>query len=412
MDPPQDVLDILGESRRSPVAHRVYSGFVERFGRRPVWLACAPGRVNLLGAHVDYSEGWVLPGAIDRSVWVAAAPATQETTTVRALDFEDEGRFRPSSEDSDRSQRRRDAPATWLDYPRGVSWVLTRAGLSAPPIDAVFGGDIPIGAGVSSSAAVEVAFLLVWRAGGGLELDRLQLARLARRVENDYLGVGSGIMDQYASLHGRTGHLLLLDCRSLESRPVPLPRAVALLVADSGIRRELTDSDYNDRPRECAEAVELLGRRLPAIRTLRDAEPADLDRLEPSLPEPLGRRARHVVEECGRVRHGAEALRAGDLAAFGRLVRASHESSRDLYDVSIPELDTLAEAAWSANGCHGARLSGAGFGGCVTALVEEAAVEGVRAAVSAAFEARFERRPDTFVCRIGDGARLFSLSAR
>ncbi|MDH3743981.1 MAG: galactokinase [Acidobacteriota bacterium] len=405
----------------SKTAQRACSSFAQRFGREPKWLARAPGRVNLLGAHVDYSDGWVLPGAIDRSVWVAAAPASGDTTTILALDLEDEGGFLDSAGGQARfatvpalpslltPEKAHRPPLTWLDYPAGVSWVLTHAGLSAPPLDAVLTGDIPIGAGVSSSAAVEVAFLLAWQAAGEFELERLQMARLARRVENDYLGVGSGIMDQYASLHGRDGHLLLLDCRTLESQPVPVAGGTALLVADSGIRRQLVDSDYNDRPRECAEATALLRHRLPGLRTLRDVGLEDLEQFEAILPEPLARRARHVVEECARVLAGANALRQDDLVTFGNLIRASHESSRDLYDVSIPALDTLAEAAWSAEGCYGARLSGAGFGGCVTAFVDEAAIDGVSTAMDEAFERRFGRRPETFVCRIGDGARLVHL---
>lgn len=402
---------------------RVLDGFRRRFGDEPAWLVRAPGRVNLLGAHVDYSEGWVLPGAIDRSIWLALRPADGPCSTIEAIDrvagdphLSDITSVSNIAElDTARlplpvPERDGEVGATWLDLPQGVAWSLARAGHHVRPIDAVFGGDLPIGAGVSSSAAVEVAFLMAWEAASGFSLDRLERARLGRRVENDYLGVGSGIMDQFASIHGKTGHLMLLDCRDLAFERIPLPNNVVVVIADSGIRRTLANSDYNRRPEECRRSVDLLRRALPKIRTLRDVTEKDLDKHAWMLPSALEKRARHVVCECRRVLEGAEALRNGNLLRFGELMRESHESSRDLYEVSLPELDALACTAWSVPGCFGARLSGAGFGGCVTALVQVAAVANTERRLRREFAAAFGRECDTFVTGFGDGAAISTFS--
>ncbi len=263
-----------------------------------------------------------------------------------------------------------------------------------------------VGAGVSSSAAVEMAFLLAWEAFQPLGLDGADRARLGMRAENAYLGVQSGIMDQFSSLHGAAGRLIFLDCRSLEFEHLAMPASASVLVADSGVRRRLTDLDYNDRRQECSQAVEILRASLPGIRTLRDVDLGDFELHSHRLPMTLRRRARHAIEECRRVKGGAAALRRGDLAAFGHLIRESHLSSRDLYEVSIPETDLLAASAWAAPGCHGARLVGAGFGGCVMALVETPAVETVRRAIVRAFEEEFRRTPPVFACAIDAGARV------
>jgi galactokinase len=380
----------------------ITAAFRERFGRAPEVMVRAPGRVNLLGAHVDYNDGFVLPGAIDRAVWLAAARARGPAGRLCALDLAADVAFEPpDSEKPHASDERR-----WADYPRGVAWVLRDTGHEVTPLDAVYGGDLPMGAGVSSSAAVEVAFFLAFEALCGFTLAGAERARLGRRVENEVLGVGSGVMDQFASIHGRAGHVVLLDCRSLEHELIPLPAEMAVLVSDTGVRRSLVGSRFNDRRSECQRAVELLRAELPWIEALRDVALAELERCASLLPEPLLGRARHVVEECARVLAGAEALRAGRLDDFGELVRASHRSSRDLYEVSIPELDLLAETAWSVPGCYGARLTGAGFGGCVTAAVHRDAIDELERAQRAAFAARFGREPVTLRCRIDDGAAV------
>ncbi|MDE2689573.1 MAG: galactokinase [Acidobacteriota bacterium] len=384
--------------------------FRDRFGAEPDVIARAPGRANLLGAHVDYSEGWVLPAAIDRAVWVAARRARGKETRLAALDLAEKTAFdavEPAPPVSERGGQ-----ASWVDYPQGLAWALGRRGIEVPPIEAVFGGDLPIGAGVSSSAAVEMAFLVAWEQLAGFELDGIERAGIGRQVENEYVGVQSGIMDQFASVQGREGHALLLDCRSLQHELIPTPEDLVFLVADTGVRRALASgTGFNDRKSECFRAADLLRPHLPELSTLRDLEPADLDRLRHMLEPPLDRRARHVVTECRRVLDGAEALRQGDLRALGDLMAQSHGSSRNDYDVSIEELDVLQEAAAGAEGCYGARLTGAGFGGCVTAITSEAAAGHVRERTAAAFERRFGRRPEIHTCRVGAGAGVVRASA-
>ncbi|HVR28115.1 MAG TPA: galactokinase [Thermoanaerobaculia bacterium] len=386
------------------VRERVIERFRDLYGRSPELVVRAPGRVNLLGAHVDYNEGWVLPGAIDRAIWLAGARGSRPLLRAASLELGSGGAVPLDRVPGPPGEGR--APAGWIDYAAGVAWALAGAGLAVAPLDAVIGSELPAGAGVSSSAALEVAFLLAWREIGGLALDDLAAARLGRRVENEYLGVQSGIMDQFASLHGGRDSVVFLDCRTLEWERLPMPPGVAVLVADSGVRRRLVDGPLNDRRGECVAALEHLREASPELGALRDVTPAMLEAAV-TLPDVLRRRVRHVVEECARVRRGADLLRGRcDAGALGELVRDSHRSSRDLYQVSSPELDTLAEAAWSAPGCHGARLVGAGFGGCVAALVDEAAQGEVADAITRAFGARFGREPRFLDCRFGAGAGL------
>jgi galactokinase len=372
--------------------------FQEQFGHPPAILARAPGRVNLLGEHVDYNEGWVLPGAIDRAIWLAARPTDDDQITIYALDNGERRQF------SLAELKRGVGAGRWLAYPAGAAWALRDAGYPLHGAEIVFGGDIPIGAGVSSSAAVEVAFIMAWELLSGFTLSGVQRAKVAQRVENGYLGLQSGIMDQFASVHGRADCALLLDCRDLSHSLVELPPQTAVVIADSGVRRQLIHSEYNRRQEECAEAVAILRSHLPQISSLRDITPELLTLYAHWLPQPLRRRAQHVVGECDRVLTGVEALRQNNLAEFGLALRQSHVSLRDLYEVSIPELDVLAATAWQSPGCYGARLMGAGFGGCLLALARETAVAELTFALESAFDQQFDRRPNIFVCRLANGA--------
>jgi len=390
-------------TRRLPEA--VIESFRCRYGREPTVVVRAPGRVNLLGAHIDYSEGWVMPAAIDRAVWLAAAPATGRKLHVHALDLDQTATLELDAL-PDRVPQRANPESTWIDYPAGVAWALGEEGYRPAGMAAVFGGDVPVGAGLSASAALEVAFLLAWERLSGFELEGRERARLGQRAENAYLNVQSGIMDQFASIHGKADHVLFLDCRDLTCERISIPPGTVVVVADTGVRRRLADSGFNSRRAQCQEAVAILRRDLPGIRTLRDVTVAELERHGPRLPEPLRSRARHAVEECARVRAGAEALRRRDLDAFGELMRRSHVGSRDLYEVSIPELDTLAAAAWGVAGCYGARLAGGGFGGCLIALAAAAAVEELGQALTRAFTSAFGRSPVIFPCSVSDGARI------
>ena len=418
MDDDEELLGEGAEETSTDLRDRVVEEFHRAFERPPEVLVRAPGRVNLLGAHVDYSEGWVLPAAIDRSVWLAAALGDSgkpgRWLRARASDLDSISEVNLEAMPPPRPARSPDGArdeSPWIDVPLGVAWALQQGGHYPAAMDVCFTSDLPMGAGVSSSAAVEMAFLLAWEVLSAVtdqpfDLEGVDRARIGQKAENGFLGVQSGIMDQFASLHGVAGKALLLDCRDLSFDLQPLPRGHHVLVADSGVRRRLGASGFNDRRAECRQAVEILQRFLPDIETLRDVSLEDLELHSHHLPQPLRRRAQHAVAECQRVREGGLALTIRDLDGFARLMRQSHLSSRDLYEVSIPELDVLAASAWAVKGCRGARLSGGGFGGCVTALVESSAAAAVEEAMVGAFEAEFGRQPEILRCRVSDGARV------
>lgn len=350
-----------------PPAARVRSGFRRTYGADPEVVVSAPGRVNLLGEHTDYNEGYVLPTPLPLRTWVAAGRRFGEVE-VYSTAFDE--LVRPSPDGPRRGH--------WSDYVAGCVWSLRRAGHTVPGARLWVASEVPPGAGVSSSAALEVAVLRALRALFRLPLDDLSLARLAQAAEVEYVGVRCGIMDQLCASVGLAGHALFLDTRTLHSGQVPLPADHRVVVVDSGVPRRLAEAGYNRRRAECEEAARLLG-----VRTLRDAGPDDLPRVQ-ALREPLRRRARHVVTENARVLQGVQALRAGDAPAFGRLMVASHRSLRDDFEVSTPELDRLVDACLAA-GAAGARLTGAGFGGAVVALVAQAQLDDFRAQVSRAF---------------------------
>ncbi|HEY72802.1 MAG TPA: galactokinase [Thermoflexia bacterium] len=377
--------------------NKVTSAFQAHFQRPPEVVVRAPGRVNLLGGHTDYNAGYVLPVAVDRAAWVAAAPIGAREARVHALDLEDKAVFSLTPVPR--------AEGNWADYVRGVAWALQERGLETAGLEAVLTSSIPVGAGLSSSAAIEVAFAHTWQRFAGFELTRRELALTCQRAENDYVGVNCGILDQMASSCGVEGRALLLDCRTLETNLVPLPAGVAIVVADTGARRRLASSEYNVRRAQCERAVKILSERLPGVRALRDVSAGDLERLKGHLPEVVYRRARHIVSDNARVLRAAEALREGDVATVGALMKACHVSLRDDYEVSAPELDVLAEAAWEMESCYGARLTGAGFGGCIVALVAADGAPDFEVHVSAAYEAVFDRQPDIYICRSTTGVR-------
>ncbi len=389
--------------------NRVVEAYRRQFGQDPELVVRSPGRVALLGSHVDYSEGWVMPAAISSAVWLAAGARNDRRWQLEAIDLEHRATLDLENLPVPIPEQGREMD--WTDLPAGVAWVLREESESKDTVrgmNAVYGGDLPAGAGVSSSAAVEVAFLLGAKglAGDGAP-DRLSTARQAQRVENTFLGLQSGIMDPFAGLFSRRNHLIYLDCRTHEHQLVPLPPGLAVLVVDSGVRRRLATSGFNDRRRQCEQAVaELQKHTSRELSTLRDV---DLDFLEQHvhhLPPTLACRARHAVEEMARVRKASRALTGGDVESFGAAMVASHASSRDLYEVSIPELDLLSEVAARDPDCLGAKLMGGGFGGCVAALVREQAVDRVEASMVEAFTAGFGRRPSTLRAQLVDGAEI------
>jgi galactokinase len=357
----------------------IAAAFLARYGRTPR-LFRAPGRVNLIGEHTDYNGGFVLPMAIERETVVAAAARADRRVRVYSLDRAEEAEF-----DLDRPGPAR--RGLWLDYVEGVARALESRGVNLMGADLLIASDVPAGAGLSSSAALEISVGLALVRVSGQEIDPVELALAGQQAEHTYVGTMCGIMDQFIASLGRAGHALLIDCRRLEAAPVPLDTTeVAIAVCDTGVKHELSSSEYNVRREECARGVELLGEYLPGISELRDVSVADFALYEAQLPEPVKRRCRHVVTENERTQLAAEALQRGDLVVFGRLMNASHESLRDDYEVSCRELDLLVEIARTLPGVLGSRMTGGGFGGSTVSLVRRDSLTEFRRTVSERYE--------------------------
>jgi galactokinase len=369
------------------------------------YMVSAPGRVNLLGEHVDYNDGIVLPVAIDRVIRISANPRDDRLMRLHALDLN-----QSVSISLDQLDQKKDASGkglhSWAMYPAGVAWVLQNHGYVVKGIEAWFTSNVPIGAGLSSSAAVEVAFATLWKALGGWNADQMTIARLCQEAENKYVGVNCGLMDQFASAHGVEGHALCLDTRSLEWRTVPMPQDVVVVIADSKVRRSLATSAYNERRASCEEAVRQLRQDLPEIRALRDVTPEQFNHYKHHLPEIVRMRAQHVVEEIARVEAAIRKLESGDSTGFGRLMFEGHASLRDLYEVSVRELDVLVDTARELPGCLGARLTGAGFGGCTVNLVQEAHAEAFIRQLKEKYLKAAGKSADIYLCRPSQGPQV------
>ena len=384
-----------------PDRSRLTDAFAATFGHdggtgsEPV-IVRAPGRVNLIGEHTDYNEGLVLPSAIDLEVWIALRRRPDRTVRI-ALAATGES----ASIDLDGI-----GPPTggWLDYIAGTILEMTRAGLPTGGFDGVLASTVPQASGLSSSAAIELAAAWAASPATGPAADPLTLALIAQRAENGYVGVQCGLMDQFASANGVAGAAVLLDCRSLESRPVPLPADLVLVVAHTGMPRTLNTSEYNDRRADCERAVTAIATREPEVRALRDVDRPLLARCRDLLDPVAYRRAEHIVDENARVVEAEGALRSGDLDELGRLFAASHISLRDLFEVSSPELDALAEIAWATPGVVASRMTGAGFGGCTVSLVRPDAVDAFQGRVERIYPARTGRTPRVWAVEAVDGA--------
>ena len=379
-------------------AGKVATAFRSRFGRDPDWLVRAPGRVNLIGEHTDYNEGFVLPMAIDRAVWIGLRAREGGAVVAASLDFGEEKSFTLDGlghEDDG-----------WWEYLKGVAWALGQAHHRLGGWEGVVAGDVPIGAGLSSSAALEMAAARAFAAVSGLAWDPVAMAKLARRAENEWVGVGCGIMDPLIIGAGRQGHATLIDCRSLEMRPAPLPPGTVVAVLDTSTRRELTGSAYNERRAQCEEAARALG-----VRALRDVTAADLVERGSVLRDVVRRRARHIVTENARTLAAANAMKDHDAFRLGRLMNESHLSMRDDFEISTPALDAMVECARSAAGCYGARMTGGGFGGCVVALVESGAAPAFLDAVARLYRDRTRLEPALHLCRPEAGVSLTAAAA-
>lgn len=372
--------------------------FQQTFNSDPAFIIRAPGRVNLLGEHVDYNDGFVLPAAIDRAVWLACSPSAAPHSTLVAVDLDERISFSSETIATKTDIDGKPLPH-WAKYPVGVAWALNEAGYETPPINVVFASDVPRGSGLSSSAAVEMGFGSAWQAAAGWEADAMSRARIGQRAENQYVGVNCGIMDQFASACGKRGHALYLDCRSLAWQTVALPNDVAIVVADTSVPRSLSDSAYNERRSACEEAARLLG-----ARSLRDVRVEDFHRNKNRLPEMIARRAQHVVEEIQRAEQSVFLLGQNNVKAFGRLMNECHASLRDLYEVSCLELNVMVNIARELDGCYGARLTGAGFGGCTVNLVAQSEAEAFAQELARRYQRETSREPRAYICHADDGA--------
>ena len=366
-------------------------------GTTPEAVVRAPGRVNLIGEHTDYNDGFVLPAAIDRSIDFAGRKRADRLVRVHSLDFNAAAEF--SLDDIQKESKN-----TWSNYIRGVSKYLEEDGHRLSGADIVFGGNVPREAGLSSSAAVEVGTAAFWKNLVGLEADPVYLVKLARKAENQFVGVPCGIMDQFISALGREHHALFLDCRDLTYRHVPLRDDVKIVVCNSGVKRALAQSEYEVRLNQCRQAVALIASTGRAVRSLRDVAPEDLEAARSALSEILFRRARHVVSENHRVLEAVRVLEAGKLERFGELMNASHESLRDDYEVSSKELDVLVELARNQPGVLGARMTGAGFGGCTVNLVRQEAAEAFAEAVRRGYQDTLGLKAEIYICKASQGA--------
>lgn len=374
------------------------AAFRERYDGRGARLFRAPGRVNLIGEHTDYNDGFVLPMAIERETIVAAAPRTDRTVRVHSLNLDESAEF-----DLDAAVERR--RGGWLDYVEGVARILDE-GARLAGADLLILSDVPLGAGLSSSASLEISVGLALASLSGTDVDGVRLALAGQRAEHEYVGTKCGIMDQFTAAMARAGHALLIDCRTLHATHIPLDTSgVVVAICDTNVKHELSTSEYNRRREECEQGVRSLRSVLPSIRALRDVSVEEFERHAPRvLPDTIRRRCRHVVTENARTLAAAEALGRGDLTELGRLMNLSHSSLRDDYEVSCPELDALAEIALSVDGVLGSRMTGGGFGGSTVSLVRRDALEDFKKVVAAEYVKRTGIETTILVSEAGEGA--------
>ncbi len=362
------------------------------YGSEPL-LCRAPGRVNLIGEHTDYNDGFVMPVAIDFFAWAAIKSRDDDRLNVASMEQAES----VSTSFSNGLTPRND----WSDYVVGVFAQLRSSGSGA---DVLVHGEVPIGAGLSSSAALEVSTGFAALRERGEAVERTQLALLCQRAENDFVGMKCGIMDQFISCHGKAGHALMLDCRSLEFSLLPMPDDVRIVICNTMVKHELTGGEYNIRRQQCEAGVRLLAQWIPGIRALRDVNVSELLKYKDRLPADIARRCRHVITENDRVQRAAESLRSGALDEFGRLMAESHHSLRDDYEVSCPELDVMVTVAKKQAGAYGARMTGGGFGGCTVNLVDAVSVDPFVADVAREYQRATGIEPQVYVCSAADGA--------
>jgi len=342
--------------------------FARLYGHEPVLWTQAPGRVDLMGSHTDYNEGFVLTMAIDRSTWIAARPREDGQVIIHSMNIDGHAEFGLDGVDHDQV-------FPWTDYVRGVATGLQQAGYRLRGFDGLVHSTVPISSGVSSSAALEVATALMFRAVSELEIDPVQLALLCQQAENEFVGVNSGILDQYTSVMGKAGCVLLLDCRELTSRTAPMAQGIRVVICDTQAKRELSGSEYSERRAQCEEGVRRLARFYPGITALRDVTLEQFEKHEADLPPAVAKRCRFIIEENQRVLDLAQVLSVDNRAGIRSLTSASYLGARDLYEIGSREMELMMGAMLGGPGIIGARQAGAGFGGCMIALVESDQIE-------------------------------------
>src|SRR5215469_8292080 len=358
----------------------------------------APGRVNLIGEHTDYNDGFVMPAALGFYTYVAAASRKDDELCAYSIDFEETREFALAD-------IMPGPTGNWSDYVRGVAAVMRSRGIPIGGANLGIKGEVPIGAGLSSSAALEVATATALLGVSGVNVDRREIATICQKAEHDYAGTKCGIMDQIISCFGKANHALLLDCRSLDFEPLKLPEGIRIVICNTMVKHELAAGEYNRRRAECEAGVRYLQRFLPDIRALRDVSESQLASYSSDMPGVIGRRCRHVISENARVLEAADALRSDNLKRFGELMAESHASLRDDYEVSCNELDLMIELANKCRGVYGARMTGGGFGGCTVNLVEADAVQDFRTTVAGKYKQTTGLQPDLYVCTAAGGAR-------
>jgi galactokinase len=389
------------DTSRADLSRETSEFFDQRFGQAPSCVATAPGRVNLIGEHTDYNDGFVFPAAINRITAVAASPRADRNLLIHAQNLN--ATMMVSLEDlTPRSN------GAWSNYIAGVAHFLRQRGEAIAGANILVNSTVPRGSGLSSSAALEVASAHIFMTLNAVRIPELEVVLLCQKAENDFVGVKCGIMDQFISALGRKGHAMRIDCRSLEFEHVPFPAGVQLIVCDTRVRRALASSEYNRRREECTAGAQALSRYLPALRNLRDVGPEQLETFEQHLEPTIRRRCRHVVRENARVLESVRALNNNDLSRFGALMYESHASLRDDYEVSCRELDAVVEICASSKGVFGARMTGGGFGGSAICLVRDDCVGDVTDRLSTLYLEKTGRKAGILVCTMEDGVTVGS----
>ncbi len=387
------------QTRTSPV-HELSQKFAALFGAEARFVQ-APGRVNLIGEHTDYNDGFVLPAAIQFQTTVAIAPRSDQSLTLLSENYAEQVEF--SVEKLPAGPRQH-----WSDYVIGVAHQLEDLGVRLPGANLLIRGDVPQGSGLSSSASLEAAVCQAFLEVAHRTMGMTEIAKLCQRAENHFVGAHCGIMDQFVSVHGRKDHALLLDCRSLESRHVRIPEDVRLVISNTMVRHSHAGGEYNKRRRECEMAAHYFSGVVPGVKALRDVSMEIFEQHGSALPEVVRKRVRHVITEDARVINAADALANADMTRFGQLMRESHASLRDDFEVSCRELDTMVELANNIEGVYGARMTGGGFGGCTINLVKSENVGKFETHVTEGYEKATGQKPEIYICTAGDGLRTLA----